>query len=190
MEIKKKSLEINNQNKRKFFISIGRLTKQKNFIYLINEFKKFSEINDNYDLYIFGEGDLKMELNNQIHKNKLENKVFLKGYSKNIFPYLIRAEAFILSSLWEDPGFVLIEAAACNLFIISSDCKNGPREFLDNGKNGILYESNKNGSLSFAIQQYFQTENKFKMKLNAKKNCRKYTLFHHYKYFENILNLN
>lgn len=187
---KKKSLEINNQNKRKFFISIGRLTKQKNFIYLINEFKKFSEINDNYDLYIFGEGDLKMELNNQIHKNKLENKVFLKGYSKNIFPYLIRAEAFILSSLWEDPGFVLIEAAACNLFIISSDCKNGPREFLDNGKNGILYESNKNGSLSFAIQQYFQTENKFKMKLNAKKNCRKYTLFHHYKYFENILNLN
>ena len=187
---KKRSLVINNQNKRKFFISIGRLTKQKNFIYLINEFKKFSEINDNYDLYIFGEGDLKMELNNQIHKNKLENKVFLKGYSKNIFPYLIRAEAFILSSLWEDPGFVLIEAAACNLFIISSDCKNGPREFLDNGKNGILYESNKNGSLSFAIQQYFQTENKFKMKLNAKKNCRKYTLFHHYKYFENILNLN
>ena len=187
---KKKSLEINNQNKRNFFISIGRLTKQKNFIYLINEFKKFSEINDNYDLYIFGEGDLKIELNNQIHENKLENRVFLKGYSKNIFPYLIRAEAFILSSLWEDPGFVLIEAAACNLFIISSNCKNGPREFLDNGKNGILYESNDNGSLTSAIQQYFQTDNKFKMKLNAKKNCRKYTLFHHYKYFENILNLN
>ena len=187
---KKKSLEINNQNKRNFFISIGRLTKQKNFIYLINEFKKFSEINDNYDLYIFGEGDLKIELNNQIHENKLENRVFLKGYSKNIFPYLIRAEAFILSSLWEDPGFVLIEAAACNLFIISSNCKNGPREFLDNGKNGILYESNDNGSLTSAIQQYFQTDNKFKMKLNAKKNCRKYTLFHHYKYFEKILNLN
>ena len=138
---KKRSLVINNQNKRKFFISIGRLTKQKNFIYLINEFKKFSEVNDNYDLYIFGEGDLKTELNNQIYENKLENRVFLKGYSKNIFPYLIKAEAFILSSLWEDPGFVLIEAAACNLFIISSDCKNGPREFLDNGKNGILYES-------------------------------------------------
>ena len=187
---KKRSLVINNQNKRKFFISIGRLTKQKNFIYLINEFKKFSEVNDNYDLYIFGEGDLKTELNNQIYENKLENRVFLKGYSKNIFPYLIKAEAFILSSLWDDPGFVLIEAAACNLFIISSDCKNGPREFLDNGKNGILYESNHKGSLNLAIQQYFQTENKFKMKLNAKKNCRKYTLFHHYKYFENILNLN
>ena len=38
------------------------------------------------------------------------------------------AKGFILSSLWEDPGFVLIEAM-CNLFIISSDCKNGPVEF-------------------------------------------------------------
>ena len=46
---------------------------------------------------------------------------------------MIRSNALILSSLWEDPGFVMIEAALCNSYIISSDCKNGPREFLLNG---------------------------------------------------------
>ena len=45
------------------------------------------------------------------------------GYSKNIYNYMKNAKGFILSSLWEDPGFVLIEATMCNLFIISSDCK-------------------------------------------------------------------
>ena len=50
---------------------------------------------------------------------------------------------FILTSLWEDPGFVLVEAAYNNLFIISSDCKNGPKEILDNGKRGLLFNNKK-----------------------------------------------
>ena len=41
-------------------------------------------------------------------------------------------EAFILTSLWEDPGFDLIEAAFCLANIIYSNCKNGPVEFIDN----------------------------------------------------------
>ena len=65
------------------------------------------------------------------------------GFNNNIFPYMKKAKAFILSSLWEDPGFVIIEAALSNLFVISSDCKNGPNEFLLNGKAGLLYSSNK-----------------------------------------------
>ena len=65
------------------------------------------------------------------------------GFSENIFSYMKKADAFILSSLWEDPGFVLIEAAFCNLFIISSDCKNGPKEILLNGKGGILFKKIK-----------------------------------------------
>ena len=46
---------------------------------------------------------------------------------------------FVLSSLWEEVGFVIVEAALCNSFVISSDCPNGPKEFLDNGKRGILF---------------------------------------------------
>ena len=44
------------------------------------------------------------------------------------------SDAFILSSLWEEMGFVIVESALANLFIISSNCPNGPSEFLNYGK--------------------------------------------------------
>ena len=92
------------------------------------------------------------------------------------------AEAFILSSLWEDPGFVLIEAAMNNLFIISSNCKNGPTEFLNDGKGGFY--------LKVTIKMLSMMSLKFlkirssqiylsKIKV-AKKNCKKYSLLNHY----------
>ena len=114
---------------KKYFMSVGRLTKQKNFENLIKEFKQFSTNNDKYELLIFGEGEERNKLKKLIKKNNLENKIKLMGYHNNVFLYMKYAQAFILSSLWEDPGFVLIEAAMCNLLIISSNCKNGPEEF-------------------------------------------------------------
>ena len=50
------------------------------------------------------------------------------------------AKIFILPSLWEDPGFVLVEAGYSNKIILSSDCPNGPKELLENGKNGFLFK--------------------------------------------------
>ena len=47
---------------------------------------------------------------------------------------------FVLSSLWEELGLVLVEAALNNLFIISSDCPNGPK-FIDQNK-CILFKNN------------------------------------------------
>ena len=64
------------------------------------------------------------------------------GNKKNIYNYLKNSDIFILPSLWEDPGFVLIEAGYMNKLIISSDCPNGPKELLENGKNGFLFKSN------------------------------------------------
>ena len=43
-------------------------------------------------------------------------------------------EIFVLSSLWEEVGFVIVEAAMSNAYVISSDCPNGPKEFLNDGK--------------------------------------------------------
>ena len=92
-----------------------------------------------------------------------------------------QSKAFILSSLWEDPGFVMIEAALCNSLVISSDCKNGPKEFLINGKAGILFENNAEGKLYEALEQ-FKKSNKLDIfkKVLAKKNCSKFTMFRHY----------
>ncbi len=176
----------------KYFIAAGRLTKQKNFSYLIDEFSIFSKNQPNLKLLIFGEGEEKKKLEIKINDNKLNNKVYLMGFSENIFSYMKMADAFILSSLWEDPGFVIIEAAFCNLFVISSNCKNGPREFLMNGEAGLLYEKNTKNKLieSLLLFNKLSSEKLNSMKLMAKKNCLKYTLLRHHNSLKKILSFN
>ena len=100
--------------------------------------------------------------------------------TENVFHYMKRAKAFVLSSLWEDPGFVLIESALSNLFVISSNCPNGPKEILDYGKSGILYENNKKNALSFSLEKYLSLGNVKNQKVQIKKNAMKYTQFRHF----------
>ena len=149
----KKTLSID-ENDKDFFIAVGRLTKQKNFIYLISEFKKFLNIYPNEKLYIFGDGELKKKISNQIKSNGMSDNIKLCGHTQNIYKYMLESKAFILSSLWEDPGFVMIESAMCNLFVISSNCKNGPKEFLLNGKAGLIFKSNVEDELFKKLDEF------------------------------------
>ena len=121
---------------------LGRLTKQKNFIYLIKEFKKFCNIYPEEKLLILGEGELKTKLLGEIKKVNLSKNIQLIENKNNIYKYMLKSKAFILSSLWEDPGFVIIESALCNTMIISSNCKTD-LERLSNGKGGLLFENNE-----------------------------------------------
>ncbi len=178
----------NKKHPRKYFIAVGRLTKQKNFKYLINEFHNFAKKNNDYDLLIFGEGEQKKNLTNQIINKSLNQRIFLMGYSKNIYYYMKNASAFILSSLWEEPGHVMIEAALCNLFVISSDCENGPKEFLQNGNAGLLFKNNKKNELQNKLEEFINLGKNINLKkINAKNNCKDYTIFRHYLYFKRII---
>ena len=57
-----------------------------------------------------------------------------------------KSKAFVLTSLWEDPGFVLVESGFNNCQVIFSNCPNGPSEIIgDDG--GYLFESNSQSSL-------------------------------------------
>lgn len=184
-----KKNRIKNDNKKKTFVSIGRLTKQKNFIFLLKCFKEIVKKNSEINLNILGEGEEYEKLKKYIKKNNLEKNIFLKGYQEKIYEYLSLSDAFILSSLWEDPGFVLIEAAYANIPIISSDCRNGPIEILDNGKNGFLYKSNdiKEFIKTFEIFKNSNPSSIYEKTINAKKMSRHYTLYNHYKNMKQIL---
>ena len=127
-------------------MAAGRFTKQKNYIYLVREFKKFLNVYPNEKLILIGDGELK-KIKSEILNNNLSNNVFLFDYTDNIYFYMRNSCAFILSSLWEEVGFVIVEAALCNSFIISSNCENGPKEFLMNNNSGLLYENNKESEL-------------------------------------------
>ena len=187
--------KFNNENvnleltREKYFIAVGRLTRQKNFTYLINEFHNFCKKNNDYNLLIFGNGEEKKKLSNLIKKSGLNKRVFLMGFSDKINLYMKNSSAFILSSLWEEPGAVLIEAAMNNTFIISSDCPYGPIEFLESGKHGSIYKSNLRNELLRKIFEFINdTKTMQKKRIGAKKNCIKYTMFRHYLSFKKILN--
>ena len=131
-----------------------------------------------------------MEIEKKIYSNNLKNNIILLGYKENIFKYLKDARAFLLTSLWEDPGFVLVESAYCNIPIISSDCKNGPEEFLNYGKGGMLFKSNSKISFLSKIQE-FENINKSLLEqflLNSKQTSRNFTIFHHFKTLFELLN--
>jgi len=107
------------------FITIGRLDEGKNHKLLIEAIK---EVNAN--LYIIGDGILKEELEEHIINLELEDRVFLLGKQKNPYKYISKANCFLFASKREGFPNVLVEALACKLPIISTDCKSGPREIL------------------------------------------------------------
>ena len=193
IEKKKKTNDIKPKHSYKnFFLAAGRFTRQKNFIYLINEFAKFIKLYPNEKLLIIGEGELKKKMQNQINKLSLKNNIKILDYTENIYYFMKNSKCFILSSIWEEVGFVIVEASFCNSFIISSDCKNGPEEFLKDGKAGLIYNSNIEDKLFEKLVEYKNlTEKKiYEKKLLAKINCSKFTMFNHYLKLKHILNEN
>ena len=171
------------------FLAAGRLTKQKNFEYLIEEFSKFYFENKNSRLVILGDGEEKQKLKKSINEKKLNNVIYLLGKVENVIRYMKDSHAFILSSKWEEMGFVIIEAALSNLFIISSNCPNGPSEFLNYGIGGILFESNQKDALYKSLVKYNQIteEVKFTNKVRTKKNSINFTMFRHFRILNKIL---
>ena len=173
----------------RFMVSIGRLTKQKNFEFLIDAFAKISKYQHDLKLIILGEGELLKNLENKIIEMNLNNIIFLAGFKKNIFNYLDKAECLIMPSIYENPGHVLIEAAASNCPIISSNCHTGPAEFLDYGKGGYIFEvSNENDFLKKINIFLNETKEKIQIKkIIAKKKSIRYTKYRHYLELDKIL---
>ncbi len=173
---------------KKFFLAIGRLTKQKNFKFLIDCFDQLVAKDNTINLLIIGKGENYQNLKKQIYEKKLDKNIFLVGFKKNVFKYLKKSEAFILSSLWEDPGFVIVEAMYSNTFVISSDCKSGPKELLGS-KRGILFKSNSKKDFIEKFHYYTKLDekNKFNVKVGAKKFTKEFSLFKHYLNIKNIL---
>ena len=177
--------------KKKFIIGIGRLTKQKNFAFLILAFEKILKKYPDYILLILGDGEQKMKLIELINRLKIQDKVFLLGFQNNVYKYLLKADCFILSSLWEDPGFVLLEAGLSNTCVISSNCMNGPQEILSSGKNGFLFENN---NLNDLLRKFDEFKKQDASELNTKKKylkkeIKKFTQFAHFNSLKKIINL-
>ena len=168
------------------------MTKQKNFLFLCKCFKKLVDNNKKLKLIIAGDGEYRQIIHNYILKNNLQENIFLIGHTINIFSYMYKSKGFILSSIYEDPGFVLIESAMLKKFILTSDCPNGPNELIQDNFNGIVFNSNSEKSFLDKFKLFSKmNENLFhdkQMLINSLKMIKKFTIFNHYQNLNRILN--
>lgn len=141
-----------------YILGVGRLTRQKDFTTLISAFSLLPYKKD-LKLIILGEGEEQEQLERQIQELHLQNQVILKGFVKNPYQYMKNAKAFVLSSLWEDAGHVMLEAAYVKAPIVSTRCPSGQEEFLDFGKGGELCEISNPSDMAACIQRVLEREN-------------------------------
>lgn len=140
------------KTRRKAIVTVGRLHPQKNQKLLINAFKQIADKIPEYTLEIYGEGELKEELQKLIDNLNLSNRVFLMGTSKEIHKLIYDAALFVLSSDYEGLPNTLIEAMALGIPSISTDCKpGGARQIIDDKENGIIVERNNAEKLAEAM---------------------------------------
>lgn len=128
--------------KHPILITAGRLTKQKGQWYLLRVFKALKEKHKDLKLVILGEGELKDYLVGLSEELGLKTyvwdrdalsesfDVYFLGFQKNPFKFIARSKLFVFSSLWEGFPNALVEAMACGVPVVSSDCRSGPREIL------------------------------------------------------------
>jgi glycosyltransferase involved in cell wall biosynthesis len=173
-----------NTRRSNYLLSVGRLTKQKDFKNLILSFSFIKDQIPNYKLIIIGDGQLKNKLQYLIEHLDLKKKIILTGWKNDLKKYYLKSKLFILNSVYEGFGNVLIDAINYDLPIITTNCKSGPNEIIDYGKGGFITPIRNPKLLSkkilFCIKNYKIAQKKSKYaKKNIKKfdcemNCEKY----------------
>ena len=108
-------------------VTVGRLDSGKNHELLIKAIKKIQ----NTRLYILGAGVLKDDLLQLIKELQLEDRVHFLGFDPNPYKYLKSADLFVFGSNHEGFPNVLLEAMACGLPILTTNCKSGPDEIME-----------------------------------------------------------
>jgi len=169
------------------FITIGRLSGEKGHKYLIEAFSKVNKEIPNSRLFIIGEGPLRGQLTKLIKDKRLEHKAILLGTKNNPYKYITKANIFVLSSLHEGLPFVLIEALACGIPIIATDCETGPKEILENGRYGIL--TNVADSNDLADKMILLAKNQEAREMFSKKSIERVKIFEKRKFIDNWSNL-
>lgn len=132
-------------------LAVGRLTPQKDYETLLRGFALLRQDID-ARLMILGDGPMRAQLESLSKTLDIEGDVALPGFVDNPYAYMGRSALFVLSSVWETFGVVLVEALACGCPVVSTDCDYGPAEILENGKYGTLVPVKDSQALARAMK--------------------------------------
>jgi glycosyltransferase involved in cell wall biosynthesis len=137
-------------NSSPLIIGMGGFRQQKDFATLI---KAVAEVRKKMPcrLLLLGQGRQQERLKLLANELGFANDIDFPGFTQNPYPWLKRADLFVLSSLWEGSPNVITEALALGTPVVSTDCQSGPREILQNGRFGILVPVKDSDAMAKAI---------------------------------------
>lgn len=124
---------------KKRVITIGRLCKEKGFDRILDIWKSVISKHPDWQLDIYGEGDMKEKLENIIKSGNIAN-VALRGITNNIGKELSNSSICVATSHYEGFSLVLLEAIKHGVPCVAFDCPYGPRTIIEDGKSGYLVE--------------------------------------------------
>ncbi|PGO26567.1 glycosyl transferase [Bacillus cereus] len=142
-------------------VTVARLHPQKDLQTLLKAMAIIKKTKD-VRLIVVGDGPERNQLELFIRELNLENNVDLVGFKANPYPYLKQSSLFVLSSLYEGFGNVLVEALFAGIPIVSTDCPSGPSEILNNGEFGTLVPIGNADELARAMIKQLDQENNMK----------------------------
>ena len=136
------------EKREKRIVSVGRLHPQKNFPLLINAFARIASTYPDYELDIYGDGDLRETLQSQINSLGLSSRVSLNKSRTDVWDCIRTASLFVLTSDYEGMPNALMEAMSLGLPCIAADCRpGGARTLINDGENGYVVPLRDEGAL-------------------------------------------
>ena len=139
-------------------LSVGRLSKEKGFSYLIDAWWSVSQKHSDWELVIFGNGAELENLQKKISESGLKSNIRIHPSVKNISDEYLKSSLYVMPSISEAFGLVLPEAMSCGLPCIAFKCSEGLSEIIINGENGFLVEAKNTDNLSEKISFLIENE--------------------------------
>lgn len=157
------------QPDKKYIIAAGRLVKQKGYGDMIRAFSKVIKQVPS-KLIILGDGPERDNIEKMIKKLSLENDVYIPGFVKNPWEYMKASDVYISTSHYEGFHLTIAEAMACGIVPVATDCDYGPREIINDGKNGRLLPVGDIKGLSNAVVDLLNNDELREMMSSSAKN--------------------
>jgi len=137
---------------RKCVVAAGRLTWQKRFDVLIDSFSLVAGRFQDWDLKIWGEGELLESLIEQVNRSGLQGRVRFHGRTDSLWARLLEADLFVSSSDFEGFPNAMLEAMALGVACVTTDCPSGPRELSQDGDLAHLVPPADPEAMAVALQ--------------------------------------
>ena len=168
------SIQGQQTDKKNIAIAIGRHSIEKNFKELIAIWHTISQINPTWELQIIGDGLLAEENKQYAESLECKNIRFLP-FQQDIASYYSKASLYLMTSLYEALPMVLLEAQTCGCVCIAYDCDTGPRDIIENGKDGYIIPMGQRQKFVDKIQYLISHPNIIKeMGVQARRSSEKY----------------